>query len=299
MDLSRFWQRALAWDVRGILVYQNGEKSAEKFAAGDVPFNIYSGTKSFTSAAAGFAVAERLFTMDDRVIDHFPDDLPEVVCENLAAMRLCHLITMTMGFEKPLLMGDQRPSLQGLNWVKLALSQPVPDVPGEKYLYNNIGPYLLGVLIERKSGQKLNAYLQDRLFAPLGITLHKYETCPNGHVFGAGGFFMTLADYAKLAQLYLDKGAWQGKQILPAAWVAESTRAYARTTVREDAQTGNTYGYLFWLMPRGGFRADGKFEQYAIALPEKNAVVAICCGEHVQAGVPVLRIADEEIFSQL
>ena len=276
IDLTSFEARVKAEDlaVRGMRVYQNGELAASYQPGPLERQNQYSGTKSFTSTACAFAIQEGLFTLDDFVLDHFAADAPEHPSENLKKMKLRHLITMSMGFESPMLMGAMRPKMVEKDWVKFVLHANVAHEPGSVFQYNNAGPYLLGILIQRKMGQSLVDYLMPRLFTPLGIERPVCENDPLGNTFGAGGLQLNVEEFAKLGLLYLQKGQWNGNQLIPASWVEEAGSAHIISDQGDD-EIGRHYGYLFWMMPDGAFRADGKYGQYCIVLPKKNAVVAI------------------------
>lgn len=276
LDISAFEttvaQENLA--VRGLRVYRDRALIASYQPQPEERQNQYSCTKSFTSTACAFAIQEGLFTLDDYVLDHFRQDAPEAVSENLKQMQLRHLITMSMGFESPILMGAQRPKMTEKDWVKYVLRAPVIHKPGTVFQYNNAGPYLLGILIQRKTGMSLVDYLMPRLFEPLGIPRPQDEKDPLGNTFGAGGLQLNVSELAKLGLLYLQKGQWQGRQLIPASWVEEASRSFIISD-QGDGEIGTDYGYLFWIMPEGMFRADGKYGQYCIVVPKKNAVIAI------------------------
>ena len=292
LDISAFEttvaQENLA--VRGLRVYRDGALIASYQPQPEERQNQYSGTKSFTSTACAFAIQEGLFTLDDYVLDHFRQDAPEAVSENLKQMRLRHLITMSMGFESPMLMGAQRPKMTEKDWVKYVLRAPVIHKPGTVFQYNNAGPYLLGILIQRKTGQSLVDYLMPRLFTPLGIERPVCENDPLGNTFGAGGLFLTIDELHLFGQLLLQNGEWNGKQLIPAEWVKEATSKQV-----ENGSEG--YGYLFWAGPEGSFRADGKYGQFVILMRDKNAVVTVTA-ESRDAGA-LLRAVFEEIYPQL
>lgn len=283
--------------VRGVRVYQDGALIASYQPEPEQRQNQYSVTKSFTSTACAFAVEEELFSLDDFVLDHFREDVPEIISDNLKKMRLRHLITMSMGFDHPMLMGVQRPYMAEKDWVRYVLRAPVIHEPGTVFQYNNAGPYLLGMLIQRKTGMSLIDYLMPRLFAPLGIPRPVDEKDPLGNTFGAGGLQLNVTELAKLGLLYLQKGCWEGKQLIPASWVAEASRS-AIVSNEGDEEIGTDYGYLFWMMPDGMFRADGKYGQYCIVIPKKNAVVAINSMQ-LQNEKKVLRAAVKTILPLL
>lgn len=276
LDITGFVDtvRAENLAVRGMRVYQNGELVGSYQPEPEQRQNQYSGTKSFTSTAVAFAVQEGLFSLEDTVLEHFGANAPENPSENLKKMKLRHLITMSMGFESPMLMGAQRPKMTEKDWVRYVLRANVVHEPGTTFQYNNAGPYLLGILVQRKSGMSLMEYLTPRLFAPLGIETPRCELDPLGNTFGAGGLQLNVSEFAKLGLLYLQKGVWNGKRLLDEAWV-EAASTPQILADEGDEEIGHHYGYLFWTMPDGMFRADGKYGQYCVVVPKKNAVIAI------------------------
>ena len=121
-------------------------------------------------------------------------------------------------------MGEQRPLYEEDNWVKMSLAIPFKYKPGTHFVYNNVGPYLAGILVQRRSGCDLVSYLTPRLFSKLGIKRPTWETDPLGNSFGAGGLFLTLSELHKFGLFYLNKGKWNGKQILSENWIEEVQR---------------------------------------------------------------------------
>ena len=254
------------------------------------PHMMFSFTKALTSTAIGFACQEGALSLDDRLSELFPDKMPENPSENLLACTVRDLLTMCLGQEKSFLMGGERPYYEDRNWVRLALRQPFVYAPGEKFVYNNVGPYLAGILVQRRAGCDLVHYLMPRMFAPMGIQLPTWENDPNGQTFGAGGLFLTIDELHLFGQLLLQNGEWNGKQLIPAEWVKEATSKQV-----ENGSEG--YGYLFWAGPEGSFRADGKYGQFVILMRDKNAVVTVTA-ESRDAGA-LLRAVFEEIYPQL
>lgn len=265
MDLSAFIEEAKQLHVLGIKVTQNGELIGEWLGDEECRRNIYSATKSFTSCAVGFAVQEGLLSLDERLVDAFPNDLPTQVSDNLAVATVRDLLTMCLGQEQGFLMGGQRPLYEEDDWVKLSLSLPFKYKPGTHFVYNNVGPYLAGILVQRRAGCDLVSYLTPRLFSHLGIKRPTWECDPLGNTFGAGGLFLTLSELHKFGLFYLNRGKWNGKQLLSEKWIDESTKA-------SDTEK---YGYLFWRGEYNSYRADGKYSQISMILPDKNAVVSV------------------------
>lgn len=267
MDLSFFRERMEQYRVLNLIISQHGEVIGELDTDDRARRNIYSASKSFTSAAVGIAQREGLLSIEERLVDAFPDDLPETVSDHLQKATVRDLLTMALGQEKAFLMGGERPYIKEDDWVKLSLSIPLVYEPGTHFVYNNVGPYLAGVLVQRRAGCDLVSYLMPRLFGPLGIRRPTWEADPMGYTFGAGGLFLNVEELHKLGLLYLQDGCWNGKQLVPAEWVRESTRRQV------ENGTPYGYGYLFWGSPCGAFRADGKYCQLSFILRDKYAVI--------------------------
>ena len=175
IDLTEFESRAVPLRALGVVVSQNGTQLARRLWDDACRRNVYSASKSFTSMAVGIAQKEGLLSIDEKLTDAFKDDLPEIVSDNLKAATVRDLLTMCLGQEKSFLMGGERPYYEDRNWVRLALRQPFVYAPGEKFVYNNVGPYLAGILVQRRAGCDLVHYLMPRMFAPMGIQLPTWE----------------------------------------------------------------------------------------------------------------------------
>jgi CubicO group peptidase (beta-lactamase class C family) len=256
---------------------------------------LYSLSKSFTSTAVGFAVTEGLLTIDDLVVDHFPDDLPAVLSDNLASMRLRDLLTMTTGHAEDTLV-HVREQADG-NWARAFLSLPVEYEPGAHFLYNSGATYMLSAIIQRLTGQTLVDYLTPRLFDPLGIQDPTWETCPRGINTGGWGLSTTTEDIARFGQFCLQRGEWQGRQLLPAQWLDAATSFQVPNagsgmgdnvddsvddSVNDWAQG---YGYQFWRCRHNVYRGDGAFGQFCIVMPDQDAVLAITSGVEIMQSV--------------
>ena len=236
------------------------------------PHSLYSLSKSFTSTAVGIAIAEGKLSLDDPVLKFFPDEAPARPSNNLMAMRIRDLLRMSTGHQTE----PPRPPTQ--SWVKSFLAHPVPFKPGTHFLYNTSATYMLSAIVQKATGKRLLNYLKPRLFDPLGIDRPTWETSPQGISAGGYGLSIRTEDIAKFGQLYLQKGRWQGKQLVPASWVeaASSRQTSNGSSPKSDWDQG--YGYQFWRCRHGAYRGDGAFGQYCIVLPEQDAVVAITSG---------------------
>ena len=290
IDLTGFVNRAQDLRLIAVIVSQHGEKAASYNWDDDCRRNIYSASKSFTSAAVGIAMREGLLSLDEKLTDAFSADLPDRVSENLARATVRDLLTMQLGQREAALMGGQRPFYEEEDWVRLSLSLPFEDAPGTRFVYNNVGPYLAGVLVQRRAGCDLVSYLMPRLFGPLGIKRPMWEADPKGYTFGAGGLFLNLPELHRLGLLYLQDGLWEGRQLVPADWVHESGSKQA-----DNDSYG--YGYLFWLGEKGSFRADGKYCQWSIVLKERDAVISVMA--ECRQGDRLNRAVFDEIYPQL
>jgi CubicO group peptidase (beta-lactamase class C family) len=243
---------------------------------------FFSLSKSFTSTAIGLLVAEGRLTVDDPVLDFFPDEAPAEPSaasewtSYLRAMRVRHLLSMSTGHAvdttEPMTLGPYR------SWVEGFLAQPVEYEPGTHFLYNSGASYMLSAIAHKLSGGRMLDYLRPRLFEPLGIADPRWETSPQGIDTGGWGLSATTADIAAFGQLYLQKGLWQGARILPEAWVEEATSRQVSNGSASDSDWEQGYGYQFWLCRHGAYRGDGAFGQYCIVMPEQDAVLAITSG---------------------
>ena len=237
---------------------------------------VYSTSKTFTATAIGFAVSENLLSVDDKVISFFPDLLPDTVSPYLAMMTVQNLLTMTVG-QDPEPIGITR----GEEWTKRFLATLVIDEPGTKFLYNSMATYMLSAIIQKVTGQRVLDYLQPRLFKPLLIDGIDWEITPEGINTGGWGLRIQTEGMAKLGQLYLQKGKWNGNQILPESWIEEATTAKIiqkpdiTSEQREKDDWAQGYCYQIWRCRNNAFRGDGAYGQYIIVMPDQDAVIAI------------------------
>jgi CubicO group peptidase (beta-lactamase class C family) len=238
----------------------------------DSPHALYSLSKSFTSTAVGLAIAEGKLSLDDQVLKFFPDSVPSEPSSNLKAMRVSDLLRMSTGHQTE----PPRPADQP--WTKAFLAHPVPFKPGTHFLYNTSGTYMLSAIVQKATGQTILEYLRPRLFEPLGIEHPTWETSPEGISTGGYGLSVRTEDIARFGLLYLQKGQWQGKQFVPAAWIEAATARQTSNGSSPDSDWDQGYGYQFWRCRHGAYRGDGAFGQYCIALPEQDAVIAITSG---------------------
>lgn len=234
--------------------------------------SLYSLSKSFTSTAVGLAIAEGQLKLDDPVLKFFPADAPESPENNLKAMRVSDLLRMSTGHQA------EPPRTNGEPWTRTFLHQPVPFKPGTHFLYNTSATYMQSAIVHQVTGQTLLDYLRPRLFEPLGIDDPTWETSPQGISTGGFGLSVRTEDIAKFGQLYLQRGQWQGRQLVPAAWIDAATSLQTSNGSNPESDWDQGYGYQFWRCRHGAYRGDGAFGQYCVVLPEQDAVIVVTSG---------------------
>lgn len=268
-------------EFHSIMVLRHGKVVAEGWwnpYRADLKHTLYSTSKSFTSTAVGLAISEKKLNLSDKVVSFFPNDLPDTVSANLASLTVRDLLMMSAG-------QDPEPTGQVVskdsNWVKGFLAAPIVHNPGSVFLYNSLATYMLSAIVQKVTGEKVIDYLTPRLFKPLYIEGIDWETDPQGINTGGWGLRLKTEDMAKFGQLLLQKGKWNGKQIIPSAWVEEATTFKidqapgAPQSKKDSSDWMQGYCYQFWRCRHNAFRADGAFGQYIIVIPDKDAVVAI------------------------
>lgn len=236
---------------------------------------MFSFSKSLTSTAIGFARQEGILSLKEKLVDIFPDKLPENPSENLKKAEIRHLLMMGCGHETEipnLGLGDP-------DWIKSFLAHPFVYEPGTHFLYNTAGTNLLSAILTRKTGQTLTEFLRPRLMEPLGLTDIPCQPLPDGTEMGGAGCSMTIEDMARFVQFVANRGKWEGRQLLEESWFEEATRKQIENRGAgwdgdPDWQQG--YGYQFWRCePEGVFRGDGAFGQYGVVCTGQDAVVVI------------------------
>ncbi|HRX57956.1 MAG TPA: serine hydrolase [Eubacteriales bacterium] len=264
--------------AQGMMILRNGNVVAE--AAWEpydplLPHQLYSLSKSITATAAGMLAGEGGLDLDERLSDIFYDKMPEDKQKPAYKMTVRHLLNMSTGS-----LFNEAGSAMGADWEREFLHAGVKFTPGTAFNYNSMNTYMLAAVIRRKTGMTLTEYLTPRLYEPLGIEDHYWETCPNGTEKGGWGLSLTMESVAKIGQLYLNKGRWHcadgERQLIDQRWVEESTRAQIETP---NGEITYGYGYQIWMTARkGAFLFNGAFGQYMLALPDRNALVVLFSG---------------------
>src|SRR5450755_988725 len=244
----------------------------------DLVHSIYSLSKTFTSTAVGFAVSENKLKLTDKVISFFPNDLPDTIPPFLAGLTVRDVLIMSIGQDP-----DPTYNLASKyrNWERAFLATPIVHKPGTVFLYNSLGTFMLSAIVQKVTGQRVVDYLRPRLFDPLDITGMDWEETLLGVNTGGWGLRLKTEDMAKVGQLYLQKGGWNGNQIIPATWIEEATTEKIiqhpefTQSERDTSDWVQGYGYQIWLCRHQAYRGDGAYGQFIIVLPNQDAVIAI------------------------
>jgi CubicO group peptidase (beta-lactamase class C family) len=281
-------------EVHSFMLYRQGAVVAEAFWQ---PYSArrmhvqHSATKSWTATAVGLLVDDGRLKLEDKVVSFFPELCPVEVSANLAAMTVEDLLTMRTGHQRGISGGAWR-NLQ-TSWVEAFLQEPVDEPPGKSFIYSSASSFMLSAIVTRVTGQTLHALLQERVLYRLGLDKLEWDLAPGGINSGGNGLSCTTEDSLKFGVLHLNKGLWQGCQLLSPEWIAKATRNQVddvwmgefdgkqylprnKDAANEAKREG--YGYQWWMTPQGGYYASGVFGQYCIVLPEQDTVIAFTCG---------------------
>ena len=225
--------------------------------------------KSITGMAIGMLIEEEKLKLDENIYDIFPDHInafskifrPVITVENL--------LTMTSGVTF-----NESGIVSGNDWLGSFLNASVNGKPGTEFQYNSLNTYVLSAIVTKRTGETLTEYLTPRLFGPLGITKYYWETCPKGITKGGWGLFLCAEDMAKLGQLYLQRGKWNGQQLVSEYWIEISTARHLKT---QNDTYG--YGYQLWMEQRpGSFEYNGMLGQNVIIYPDMDMVLVTNAG---------------------
>ncbi|MFO0975280.1 MAG: serine hydrolase [Planctomycetaceae bacterium] len=261
--------------LHSVMVVRHGHVVAEGWWAPYRPefrHSLFSLSKSFTSTAVGLAAAEGKLNVNDPVIQYFPEDVPQNPSANLKSMRITDLLRMSTGQQTEPPRNSEEP------WTRTFLHHPVPFKPGTHFVYNTSATYMQSAVVQKATGQNLMEFLTPRLFEPLGIEDATWEMSPEGISTGGYGLSVRTEDIAKFGQLYLQKGKWHGKQLIPESWIETATARQTSNGSNPDSDWDQGYGYQFWRCRHGAYRGDGAFGQYCLVMPEQDTVVAITSG---------------------
>lgn len=257
--------------LRGVLVLHEGEVVAERFRGGldaDEPVNVKSASKSLLSALVGIAIERGELDGVDQTLGKL---LPGRVSGKKAKITLEDLLTMSSGLES--VSGENYGAwVSSRNWVDAALAKPLVETPGSTFTYSTGDSHLVSAVLTEATGMSTRAYARKHLLEPVGISVSWWERDPQGVYLGGNQMSMSPRDLARLGELYLHNGTWDGKQIVPVSWVETSTRLHAKGW---PDRYGN-YGYFWWVRPETqAYMAVGYGGQFLYVAPDDDLVVVL------------------------
>lgn len=225
--------------------------------------------KSITGMAIGMLIEEGKLKLDENIYDIFSDQINALSKIFRPVITVENLLTMTSGVTF-----NESGIVSGNDWLGSFLNASVNGKPGTEFQYNSLNTYVLSAIVTKRTGETLTEYLTPRLFAPLGITKYYWETCPKGITKGGWGLFLCAEDMAKLGQLYLQRGKWNGQQLVSEYWIEISTARHLKT---QNGTYG--YGYQLWMEQRpGSFEYNGMLGQNVIIYPDMDMVLVTNAG---------------------
>lgn len=270
-------------EPHGLIIQRHGHRIAEGYWAPHTAERIrlvYSLSKSFTGAALGLQIGEGRLALDDLVADHLPELFANVPAAT-RRMRIRHIASMATGHDRETI--AEATALDPVEPDRGFLAIPPDAEPGTLFAYNQPPVLALARILQRLAGDSLVGYLRPRVLDPLGIGELRWAQTPAGFDLGYSGVYTTLDAVARLGQLHLDDGVWNGRRILPEGWVADASSVQVANPQRDEPDWQQGYGFQLW-MSRHGYRGDGAFGQYMVVLPDQDVVVAMfACTEHMQA----------------
>lgn len=268
------------WQVYGLELWQDGQLAASFGDTQNTRYPIYSVTKSMVSIAVGMAIEDGLLNINDSVLQYLPEKYIQAMSteqlEIYEQITLWRLMTMSVdGF-------PFRPS--GSNWLEETLSIPLKEPEACTFAYSNIPAYLTSVAVSVAVKERLDRYLNHRLFTPLGISDPPCQFSPEGYFYGASGMELTVNELSRIGLMLSREGKYGQEQIVPAAYVKEAT------SVQQMNREGG-YGYFFWKY-RDGFSLNGKWGQKCYVLPRKKIMITFL--SHLEEGSDQIRMCMEK-----
>lgn len=227
--------------------------------------------KSITGMAVGMLIEEGQLSLDENIYKIFEQRMNPLAKIFRSEVTVEHLLTMTSGVSF-----NESGIISGNDWLESYLNAPVIGTPGTKFQYNSLNSYVLSAIISERTGMTMEEYLRPRLFEPMGIMRYLWETCPKGITKGGWGLFLCAEDMAKLGQLYLNKGRWNGQQLVSEEWVETSTQKHV-----ESGDDTFGYGYQIWMEERqGSFEFNGMLGQNVVVYPDMDMVIVTNAGNN-------------------
>lgn len=263
---------------------------------------LYSATKSFVSVSIGVLIDRGQISLEDKIITFFPDLIPEEgVHPYIADATIRDLLRMSTPYSHSTY-GD--PDIHGKNWLESYFTSKPNHPSGTIYNYDSCGSYVLGAIVRRVTGQYFYDFLRDDALAELEFA--KESRCllgPDKEAWAGSGILLSLRDFAKFALLLLNKGRWNGKQLITEEYVtAATTKQVDNNTDGENNPWNCGYGYQFWILKDGAFCMRGAASQLAVCVPGKDFVFvcnADTQGRQGDGSEEILKILWSEVIEKL
>jgi CubicO group peptidase (beta-lactamase class C family) len=272
-------------EMHGLMILRHGKVAAQgwwqPYGPG-IRHSAWSMTKSYVSTAVGLAFDDGLLDPSEPILKYFPEFAPTVGNERLSSLTIHHLLSMSCGMEPGFGRGMT-------DWIRDFFECPIANEPGSVFYYNNSASSILAALVKRVTGKDFTVYLQEKLLDDIGVGRDEISCIrlPDGSLFGAAGLFSTTEANARLGQLYLQKGKWNGRQLLSEEWIAKAASKQIDVTPPPGSpeqpeikdrfkHAAAGYGYQLWMCDYpGSFRFDGAMGQYVVVVPSLDLVVAV------------------------
>jgi len=284
--------------VYGIHLYREGTGSVARRMRSDERIHLFSGSKAFTSMAVGIAVGDGRLSLNDSVLSFFPR-YRELAADGAENITVKDLLQMRAGHAQSLFTTFEESHERSRDWAEVFFTAPQAHPAGTSFLYDNGCTYMLSRVVEAVSGEVLRDYLMPRLFEPMDIFNPQWHTCPGGHSMGAIGLYLTTEEFSRLGILLLQEGRWGERQIVPADYIRLAAGDLVTVEGFDDPENNQGYGYQLWRCTvEGAFRADGKYGQYSIVLPDRRSVVTVMAHNERNAN-DILRAVWSEVLTRL
>ena len=284
----------------GINVYQKDKGEVSHFwRAKEDKVCLYSGSKTFTSIAIGICQDLGLLKITDTVLSFFTE-YKDIATSNSENIKIRDLLHMSSGKKEFYFAGDEE-RMRINDWAELFFSDQMQGEEGAEFFYSNACTYMLSRIVEKVAGVTLRDFLMPYLFNPLEIFNPQWHSCPGGHTLGATELFLTNEDFSKLGLVLLNGGKYKNKQIVSEEYIKASITDTIGTSNWnfEDSESNKGYGYQLWLCSYpGAYRADGKYGQFCIVFPDKEAVITVTSHQENNAN-DILRAIYKDIIPYL
>jgi CubicO group peptidase (beta-lactamase class C family) len=269
-------------NIHSLLIVRNGYLVYEHYTNGmgpEMPQNVKSVTKSVLSALVGLAIQTGdINSLKDRLGDFFPDQFTSADDPRKREITVHDLLRMRSGIEWVEWSGCTQHMTASRDWIRFVLDQPLEVPPGERHSYSTGDTQLLSGVLTKATGMSALDFADMYLFGPLGITNRSWASDPQGYTVGGSELTITPRDMAKFGYLYLNEGLWDGDQVIPVAWVRESTAQQSLANAADGTRPEIGYGYLWWLRTQGGYQsamAVGFGGQFIYVIPDLDLVVVM------------------------